>query len=266
MGSDNPTKITIKTFEVPSTHESKPSRKRRQKEFASPNSDSRIFVTSHDTTKLEESGSLRVTKATNSSGTSKSNSQDSNNTDVSSSSSGSAQADGGKSGLPMCSITISFDLNPQKLWDDLHLPYETYTSFFRHLILLEKYFRNGDLVLSDSASTKASSYIRSLQNRIEEFEVKHKRSHAELSASTRPDLSVPPEPGLDCRLPAVAIDPPTTRQKSSDREVSQSPKTNSHGRGGGSSHQKSSDNHHPADSLSSTILKIPKVSMPNNVP
>ena len=107
--------------------------------------------------------------------------------------------------LPMCSITISFDQNTQKLWDDLHLPYETYTSFFRHLILLEKYFRNGDLVLSDSASTKASSYIRSLQNRIEEFEVKHKRSHAELSASTRPDLSVPPEPGLDCRLPAVAI-------------------------------------------------------------
>ena len=105
--------------------------------------------------------------------------------------------------LPMCSITISFDQNTQKLWDDLHLPYETYTSFFRHLILLEKYFRNGDLVLSESASTKASSYIRSLQNRIEEFEVKHKRSHAELSASTRPDLSVPPEPGL--YLPAVPI-------------------------------------------------------------
>ena len=106
--------------------------------------------------------------------------------------------------LPMCSITISFDQNTQKLWDDLHLPYETYTSFFRHLILLEKYFRNGDLVLSDSASTKASSYIRSLQNRIEEFEVKHKRSHAELSASTRPDLSVPPEPGM-LHLPAVPI-------------------------------------------------------------
>ena len=61
--------------------------------------------------------------------------------------------------LPMCSITISFDQNTQKLWDDLHLPYETYTSFFRHLILLEKYFRNDDLVLSYSASTNANSYI-----------------------------------------------------------------------------------------------------------
>ena len=59
--SDNPTKITIKTFEVPSNHQKhqeRDRRKRRQKEFQSPNSDSRIFVTSvNDHTKSNNSSS-----------------------------------------------------------------------------------------------------------------------------------------------------------------------------------------------------------------
>jgi len=232
--SDNPTKITIKTFEVPTNSQesghSKPSRKRRQKEFQSPNSDSRILVVNHDKT---AEPTEKPVKATVSESSSKNHS-----TEVS--------TDSTDSRLPMCSITISFDPNTQKLWDDLHLPYENYTSFFRHLILLEKYFRNGDLVLSENASQKASSYIRSLQNRIEEYEVKHKRSHAELSACTRPDLAVPPAPNL-LHLPAP-IEPPTTRQRASaDRESS--PVTVA-------TNKKDSDN--------STILRIPKVSMPNN--
>ena len=148
----------------------------------------------------------------------------------------------------MCSITISFDLNTQKLWDDLHLPYETYTSFFRHLILLEKYFRNGDLVLSENASQKSQSYIKSLQNRIEEFEVKHKRSHADLSAVTRPDLSVPG--GYSVLGPAPPlIDPPTTTSRSHN-------KSSSHETAGSTSKK-----HDSSDG--STILRIPKVSMPS---
>jgi hypothetical protein len=148
----------------------------------------------------------------------------------------------------MCSITISFDLNTQKLWDDLHLPYETYTSFFRHLILLEKYFRNGDLVLSENASQKSQSYIKSLQNRIEEFEVKHKRSHSDLSAVTRPDLSVPAGYSMLGPGPPI-IDPPTTRHnKTSSSETSASTSRNA-------SKHDSSDG--------STILRIPKVSMPS---
>lgn len=238
--SDNPTKITIKTFEVPTNHHpDRPSRKRRQKEFASPNSDSRIFVVSHDSGKPEDTIKVSKPGSSSSSSTSQKSSQDSSDA-----SSSSAQVDSSR--LPMCSITISFDLNTQKLWDDLHLPYETYTSFFRHLILLEKYFRNGDLVLSDNASLKASSYVRSLQNRIEEYEVKHKRSHADLSASTRPDLSVPPAPSvLDLSLGPI-IEPPTTRNRASaEREPSPGPSTS-----------KKDD--------SSTILRIPKVSMPSS--
>ena len=230
--SDNPTKITIKTFEVPTNSQesghSKPSRKRRQKEFQSPNSDSRIFVVSHDKNETTE----KPVKATVSSETT-------NKPEVS--------TDSSDSRLPMCSITISFDANTQKLWDDLHLPYENYTSFFRHLILLEKYFRNGDLVLSDNASQKASSYIKSLQNRIEEYEVKHKRSHADLSHATRPDLAVPPAPSL-LHLPApTPIEPPSTRGRTSAERESSSPVP---------TNKKDADN--------STILRIPKVSMPNN--
>ena len=238
--SDNPTKITIKTFEVPSGQKDRPSRKRRQKEFASPNSDSRIYVVSHDGNKPEES---KGSKSGGASGSSKpSSSQSSADKEPN------ASSDSLDSRLPMCSITISFDLNTQKLWDDLHLPYETYTSFFRHLILLEKYFRNGDLVLSENASQKSSSYIRSLQNRIEEYEVKHKRSHADLSASTRPDLSIPAPPST---LDLLSMSPPATRtsRASSEREPSPVPSTST------SSTVKKDDG--------STILRIPKVSMPS---
>ena len=245
--SDNPTKITIKTFEVPSTHQERTSRKRRQKEFQSPNSESRIDVVCHDGSyehHKSSKGDANHQHASTSGAPSSSHKQP--NLEVHDHSKDSAD-----SRLPMCSITISFDLNTQKLWDDLHLPYETYTSFFRHLILLEKYFRNGDLVLSDSASTKASSYIRSLQNRIEEFEVKHKRSHADLSASTRPDLSVPPAPGL-LHLPAPIVDPPSTRGRSSDRDTP--PASAAPSRKEATADQ------------GSTILKIPKVSMPSSAP
>ena len=51
-----------------------------------------------------------------------------------------------------CSISVHFDHNTKKLWQDLHHPYGNYSSFFRHLLLLEKYWRNGDLKLSENAS------------------------------------------------------------------------------------------------------------------
>ncbi|QQP51613.1 Uncharacterized protein FKW44_013033, partial [Caligus rogercresseyi] len=99
------------------------------------------------------------------------------------------------------SVSISFDLNTKKLWQDMHFPYGNYTAFFRHLILLEKFWRNGDLQLSENASEKSSVYIKSVHNRIRAYEsgrsnVKKSSlsSDVDLSASTRPDLSVPPVP------------------------------------------------------------------------
>ena len=95
-----------------------------------------------------------------------------------------------------CSISVHFDHNTKKLWQDLHHPYGNYSSFFRHLLLLEKYWRNGDLKLSDNAREKSSNYLRSVHNRINAYEVNHKRSDSDLSTFTRPNLSDPAQPTL----------------------------------------------------------------------
>ena len=166
---DNPTKITIKTventvkaasaaansgggLEVPSAsgsqeghghhrehhHHQRPSRKRKHKEFASPTGDALIHVDIND---VDEngggSGALPVVPPI-------------------ASSSSSSVFSSSKTGT----VQIQFDPNTKRLWQDLHYAYGNYASFLRHLILLEKYWRNGDLILSDNASQKASGYIR----------------------------------------------------------------------------------------------------------
>merc|ERR1711892_801389 len=106
--------------------------------------------------------------------------------------------------IEKCAVNINFDLNTKKLWQDLHYPYGNYTSFFRHLILLEKYWRNGDLSLSNTASVKASAYLKSVQNRIKTYEGKQVHDDADLSANTRPDLEAPAAPALH-HVPGEAV-------------------------------------------------------------
>ena len=103
-----------------------------------------------------------------------------------------------------CSVSINFDLNTKKLWQDLHYPYGNYTSFFRHLILLEKYWRNGDLTLAPTAGVKANSYLKSVQNRIRSYEERQYASKEDLSACTRPDLGTPAAPQL-IHVPGEAV-------------------------------------------------------------
>ena len=103
-----------------------------------------------------------------------------------------------------CSVSINFDLNTKKLWQDLHYPYGSYTSFFRHLILLEKYWRSGDLSLAHNASVKSSSYLKSVQNRIASWEGQQFASKEDLSAVTRPDLAQPAAPQL-IHVPGEAV-------------------------------------------------------------
>ena len=122
---------------------------------------------------------------------------------------------------------------------DLHYAYGNYASFLRHLILLEKYWRNGDLILSDTASQKASGYIRSMRNRITAYEDRHKRSEAELSDSTRPDLSVPPAPDFLHLPDDETRDKPSSATSSSSAAARPGPTTTA------------------LDG--STILRIPKV-------
>ena len=100
-----------------------------------------------------------------------------------------------------CSVNINFDLHTKKLWQDLHYPYGSYTSFFRHLILLERYWRAGDISLTEDASPKANAYIKSVQNRIKAYD---QGRQTDLSASTRPDLEAPAAPTLS-HTPGEAV-------------------------------------------------------------
>ena len=143
-----------------------------------------------------------------------------------------------------CTVSINFDLNTKKLWQDLHYPYGNYTSFFRHLILLEKYWRNGDLSLAPGAGVKATSYLRSVENRIKSYQEKQYQSKEDLSACTRPDLNQPAAPQL-IHIPgeAVLANLPISSPSPKMTEMLKSP---------------------DSSSSNSTILKIPKVPRSGN--
>lgn len=66
-----------------------------------------------------------------------------------------------------CVSTILFDKSTKKLWQDLQQPYGNQSSFVRHLIMLEKFWRVGALVLAENAEPSAVKYINSVKNRVE---------------------------------------------------------------------------------------------------
>lgn len=67
-------------------------------------------------------------------------------------------------------MTVQYDEVTKALWENLQRPYGNQSSFVRHLILLEKYYRNGDLVLSQSASNSAITYSESVRNRLRSYD------------------------------------------------------------------------------------------------
>ncbi|OWR50819.1 hypothetical protein KGM_210002 [Danaus plexippus plexippus] len=73
-------------------------------------------------------------------------------------------------GWEKCNTLIQYDLETKKLWSELQRPYGNQSSFLRHLILLEKYFRSGDLVLSHNASPHAANYSSSVQSRLRAYD------------------------------------------------------------------------------------------------
>lgn len=73
-------------------------------------------------------------------------------------------------GWEKCTATIQYDAETRNLWQELQKPYGNHSSFLRHLILLEKYFRNGDLVLSPNASHHSVTYSESVQNRLKAYD------------------------------------------------------------------------------------------------
>lgn len=66
--------------------------------------------------------------------------------------------------------TIQYDEPTRRLWEELQKPYGSQSSFLRHLLLLEKYFRNGDLLLAQNANSNAIVYAESVQHRLQAYD------------------------------------------------------------------------------------------------
>lgn len=66
--------------------------------------------------------------------------------------------------------TVQYDEPTRKLWEELQKPYGNQSSFLRHLLLLEKYFRAGDLLLTPNANTNAITYAESVQHRLQAYD------------------------------------------------------------------------------------------------
>ncbi|XP_058455358.1 titin homolog isoform X1 [Malaya genurostris] len=73
-------------------------------------------------------------------------------------------------GWAKVTTTLQYDDATRALWEDLQKPYGNQSSFLRHLVLLEKYYRNGDLILSPQAKNNAATYSEAVQNRLRAFD------------------------------------------------------------------------------------------------
>ncbi|XP_052863137.1 uncharacterized protein LOC128269773 [Anopheles cruzii] len=93
-------------------------------------------------------------------------------------------------GWTKATATIQYDDSTRALWEELQEPYGNQSSFLRHLILLERYFRNGELVLSPQAKTSATSYAEAMQNRLRSYDNKPTPSSPPALASLTPSTSV----------------------------------------------------------------------------
>ncbi|XP_049769065.1 uncharacterized protein LOC126106730 [Schistocerca cancellata] len=69
-----------------------------------------------------------------------------------------------------CTASLQFTADTKRLFQTLQRPYGSHSSFMRHLLLLEKYWRQGDLVLSPRASHRAATYVSSVQHRLRAFD------------------------------------------------------------------------------------------------
>lgn len=93
-------------------------------------------------------------------------------------------------GWEKCLSTIQYNSITKQLWDELQRPYGSQSSFLRHLILLEKYYRSGDLVLSPNASNHSINYSEFVQNRLRAYD---NVPSPVSSYVTTPTVSSPPQ-------------------------------------------------------------------------
>lgn len=58
----------------------------------------------------------------------------------------------------------------QNMWEEFQKPYGNQSTFMRHLILLEKYFRSGDISVTPNANQDAIAYVEKVRNRFEAYD------------------------------------------------------------------------------------------------
>lgn len=86
--------------------------------------------------------------------------------------------------------TIQYDDATKALWEELMRPYGNQSSFIRHLVLLEKYYRSGELVLSQNASSSAMTYSESMRNRLRSYDnIPSNSSHFPIPGGATPAFS-----------------------------------------------------------------------------
>ncbi|KAB0799077.1 hypothetical protein PPYR_06957 [Photinus pyralis] len=100
-------------------------------------------------------------------------------------------------GWEKCCSIIQYDNDTKLLWQELQKPYGNQSSFLRHLVLLEKYFRSGDLVLSPTASHHSINYSESVQNRLRAYDnVPHNISYVQTVKKSNPNIISPKQLSL----------------------------------------------------------------------
>lgn len=73
-------------------------------------------------------------------------------------------------GWSKVTTVLQYDEVTKQMFEELQRPYGNQSSFLRHLVLLEKYFRNGELLLSHNASSSAQIYSESVQTRLRSYD------------------------------------------------------------------------------------------------
>lgn len=58
----------------------------------------------------------------------------------------------------------------RNMWEEFQKPYGNQSTFMRHLILLEKYFRSGDISVTPNANQDAIAYVEKVRNRFEAYD------------------------------------------------------------------------------------------------
>ncbi|RZF47786.1 hypothetical protein LSTR_LSTR006050 [Laodelphax striatellus] len=108
------------------------------------------------------------------------------------------EASNDSNGWERRTLYLQFDEQTKKLWNDLQRPYGNSSSFIRHLVMLEKYWREGSLVLSETADQRAVKYNNSVKNRVKAFDGKsttiRPQTTSTETAVTATVSSLPPPP------------------------------------------------------------------------